>query len=86
MMCGPTHPNLPRRPIKSWKDALLTPLEIAMLQMDVAKDALPPEPPEDLMRAYRAAVYGLMVGDKTAWAKIHELRTEEHKRINNAKH
>ena len=85
-MCGPTPPKLPARTIRSWKDALLTPLEMALLRIEVDKDALPPEPPADLMPAYRAAIYRLMMGDRTAWAKIHELRTEEHKRINNAKH
>lgn len=79
-MNGPTNPTLPRRPIKCWADVMLTPIEIALIEKWICADALPPEPPADLMPAYRAAVYRLMSGDKTAWAKIHELRAEEHAR------
>lgn len=79
-MNGPTNPTLPRRPIKRWADVMLTPIEIALINKWVDADALPPEPPDDLMPAYRAAVYRLMCGDSSAWDKIYELRAEEHSR------
>lgn len=80
-MSGPTYPTLPRREIKSWRDVRLTPAELARLRIAVDKDALPPEPPADLMPAYRAACYRLMCGDRSAWDKINELRAEEHRRL-----
>lgn len=75
---GPTRPQLPQRNIKCWSDVLLTPIETALINKWVDQDALPPEPPADLMPAYRAAVYRLMSGDDTAWTKIQELRAIEH--------
>ena len=77
----PTFPTLPAREIKCWNDVLVTPREMALIRHHVERDALPAEPPDDLMPAYRAAVYRLMCGDRSAWSKIHELRGVEHAQL-----
>lgn len=82
---GPTLPVLPTRTFRSWRDVLLTPAELARLRIEAECDALPAEPPADLVSVYRAAVYRLMAGDYSAWTKIHELRNQERNRQTGAR-
>ena len=59
----------------------LTPLQAAKIRKDAEANVLPADPPADLEPAYRAAVWRLMRGDKSAQTKINELRAAEKERL-----